>query len=42
MKLPGVLSTAVGLDDNGRAALVVYVDQDSRHRRLQKEGAWAW
>lgn len=30
MKLPGVLGTAVGLDDSGQtAALVVYVDQDS-------------
>ena len=26
MKLPGVLGTAVGLDDNGTAALVIYVD----------------
>jgi hypothetical protein len=32
MKLPGVLGTAVGLDDNGGAALVVYADQDSPRR----------
>ena len=32
MRLPGVLGTAVGLDDNGAAALVVYVDQDSPSR----------
>jgi len=32
MKLPGVLGTAVGLDVNSGAALVVYVDQDSPSR----------
>src|ERR1041384_8427871 len=32
MKLPGLLGTAVGLDNNGAAALVVYVDQDSPSR----------
>lgn len=32
MKLPGVLGTAVGLDDSGQAALVIYVDQDSPMR----------
>jgi len=32
MKLPGVLGTAVGLDDSGQAALVIYVDQDSPAR----------
>ena len=32
MKLPGVLGTAIGLDDNGAAVLVVYVDQDSPSR----------
>lgn len=30
--LPGVLGTAVGLDDSGRPALVVYVDRDSPRR----------
>src|SRR6266436_9137017 len=29
MQLPAILGTAVGLDDAGRAALVVYVDKDS-------------
>jgi hypothetical protein len=32
MKLPGVLGTAVGLGDNGGAALVVYIDQASPSR----------
>jgi hypothetical protein len=32
MKLPGVLGTAVGLDDSGQMALVIYVDQDSPSR----------
>ncbi|MCX6895981.1 MAG: hypothetical protein NTZ16_10890 [Verrucomicrobia bacterium] len=32
MKLPGVLGTAVGVDDADTAALVVYVDQDSPAR----------
>ena len=32
MKLPGVLGTAVGLDDSGETALVIYVDQDSPSR----------
>ena len=32
MKLPGVLGTAVGLDDAGQTALVIYVDQDSPSR----------
>jgi len=32
MKLPGILGTAVGLDDNGATALVIYVDQDSPSR----------
>ena len=32
MKLPGVLGTAVGLDDSGQTALVIYVDQDSPSR----------
>lgn len=32
MKLPGVLGTAVGLDEAGAAALVVYVDRDSPSR----------
>ena len=32
MKLPGVLGTAVGLDDSEQAALVIYVDQDSPSR----------
>ena len=32
MKLPGVLGTAVGLDDSGPTALVIYVDQDSPSR----------
>jgi hypothetical protein len=32
MKLPGVLGTAVGLDDNGEVSLVVYADQDSPKR----------
>jgi len=32
MKLPGVLGTAVGLDDSGQTALVIYVDRDSPSR----------
>jgi hypothetical protein len=32
MKLPGILGTAVGLDDAGAPALVLYVDQDSPKR----------
>src|SRR5450759_1233894 len=32
MNLPGVLGTAVGLDDAGQTALVIYVDQDSPSR----------
>ena len=32
MNLPGVLGTAVGLDDNDQVALVFYVDQDSPSR----------
>ena len=32
MELPGVLGTAVGLDDSGQTALVIYVDQDSPSR----------
>jgi hypothetical protein len=32
MRLPGVLGTAVGLDDAGQAALVIYVDRDSPAR----------
>src|SRR6266705_3271999 len=32
MKLPGVLGTAVGLDDAGQAALVIYVDRDAPTR----------
>jgi hypothetical protein len=32
MKVPGVLGTAVGLDDSGKTALVIYVDQDSPSR----------
>ncbi|MEO7677979.1 MAG: hypothetical protein ABIV39_14565 [Verrucomicrobiota bacterium] len=32
MKLPGILGTAVGADDNGATALVIYVDQDSPSR----------
>jgi hypothetical protein len=32
MKLPGVLGTAVGLDDSGQTALVIYVDQGSPSR----------
>lgn len=32
MGLPGVLGTAVGLEDSGQTALVVYVDQDSPSR----------
>ena len=32
MKLPGILGTAVGLDDNGATALVIYVDQDAPSR----------
>jgi hypothetical protein len=32
MTLPGVLGTAVGLDDSGETALVIYVDQDSPSR----------
>jgi len=32
MKQPGVLGTAVGVDDSGQTALVIYVDQDSPSR----------
>src|ERR1051326_1287141 len=32
IKLPGLLGTAVGLDDSGQTALVIYVDQDSPAR----------
>lgn len=32
MKLPGVLGTAVGLDDSGQTALVIYVDRDAPTR----------
>lgn len=32
MKLAGVIGTAVGLDDSGKLALVIYVDQDSPSR----------
>src|SRR6266540_3648664 len=32
MKQPGLLGTAVGLDDNGGAAMVIYVDRDSPSR----------
>ncbi|MEO6035909.1 MAG: hypothetical protein ABIQ35_11690, partial [Verrucomicrobiota bacterium] len=32
MKLPGILGTAVGADDNNATALVIYVDQDSPSR----------
>jgi hypothetical protein len=30
MQVPAILGTAVGLDDAGRAALVIYVDKDSQ------------
>src|SRR5438309_6919451 len=32
MQLPAILGTAVGLDDAGRAALVIYVDNESPAR----------
>jgi hypothetical protein len=32
IKLPGVLGTAIGLEDSGQTALVIYVDQDSPFR----------